>query len=1032
MVPDPGPERRLLALIDRALELPSTEREGFLRVECGSDAGLFEAAKALLAACHEVEAADAGHPADLMQGIETALAERYRLLRPIGRGGNAVVYLAHELHHNREVALKVIYPGVSDPGRRRRFLREIAIIAGLRHPFIVPLLDSGAAGETLYYVMPYVEGESLRQRLDREGPLPQREVLAIAHDVGEALGKAHAAGIVHRDIKPQNILLSGGHALVADFGVALALEGGAVEQATPQGVVVGTPAYMSPEQAGGSNEVNGRSDVYALGCVIYEMLTGEVPYPADTPRGVIAKHLQAPIPDVAMLRPGLSDGLSAVIQRAMAKVPADRFSTVGELVEALTREAGRTDPVRPAKKSARNALVGGAILLAVGGAGAALLLARSPGSPVVPMLAVGTIRQVAARDSAELSPMADLLATSLSQLPSMQVLSSARLIEIEQSLTRDGTKPGAAEVARRARATELLEGTVYRRGGDSLVLELRQTDLKTGRLLHGYRVAAGDVFTLVDRATAEIARAADVARPARGIAEVTTGSLVALRMYQEGLRSYYGSDMLAARRLFQSAVDEDSTFAMAMWYLGRVKSAMGLPDADDFLAALRLASRASDRERLLITADILRRDSRTASVAVAESLVARYPSDPDGYWTLGVAVAAASDYTRGLEALRRAIALDSSLEVRPGTWCRVCDAYANLTGTYLWMDSILAAVNVAEEFVHRDPESPAAWGNLSNILWEADDSVGATNAESQFFRLFPGARRSGISPATLSQIKRGEYDQATQTLLGLARSNDQVRTDARWYGLIALRNQGRLRDALRIARGNLPPGDPWWGFDPEPDRVNASIIELEQGKPDSCITQMKAEPEQPHIKQRGLLWPGQAARETAWAFGRLAMCQASVGDTSDFAMIADTLRQLGFISNYGRDRRLHHYVRGLLWKARGKPEQAVAEFQAAISSPNFGFTRINYELGQLLLQLGRPGDAVAILQPALRGALDASNLYLSRTEIHELLAKAWDSAGQADSARVHWAEVERAWRGADPQFRARWEVAKNRVRRDTR
>jgi tetratricopeptide (TPR) repeat protein len=374
------------------------------------------------------------------------------------------------------------------------------------------------------------------------------------------------------------------------------------------------------------------------------------------------------------------------------------------------------------------------------------------------------------------------------------------------------------------------------------------------------------------------------------------------------------------------------------------------------------------------------------------------------------------------------IALDSSLQLPAGPACRVCDAYEILIRTYLWMDSGSNALATAEEYTRRIPDSPRTWSSLMAVAWATSDSLRATQAETEFFRLIPGARRSGISEVALYQIARGNYGSAEVQLLAQARADDQLQGDARWYIMTALRNQGRLREALRLAQGNLPRSDPWWGLDPRPDQLNSAIIEYEQGNPASCIRFMESAPQQTSHKQLAADWPGQAAREEAWALARLVMCRASQGDTLDFTAIADTLERLGAISNYGRDRRLHHYVRGLLWKARRKPAQAVVELQAAISSPNFGFTRINYELGQLLLQLGRPGDAVAILQPALRGALDASNLYLSRTEIHELLAKAWDSAGRADSARVHWAEVERSWRGADPQFHARWEVARAKSR----
>lgn len=1022
MTPDLGSERRLLALIDRALELPAPERELFLRQECGSDAGLFEAAQALLAACREVEESDAGHPPELMGAINQALADRYHLLRPIGRGGNAVVYLARETHHQREVAIKVIYPGVPDAGRRRRFLREISIVAGLRHPFIVPLLDSGEAAEQLYYVMPYMAGESLRERLDREGPLPEADAIAIAHDVGEALDQAHTAGIVHRDITPQNILLSGGHALVADFGVALALESDANDRVTSEGTVVGTPGYMSPEQASGSSEVDGRSDVYALGCVLYEMLTGEIPYPGDTPRAIIAKHLQAPVPDVSVLRPQSSPGIPSALKRAMAKVPADRFQSAGKLVASLTRASGRTGQL-PARKPDRLLLVSTIGIVLAGMIGGAFLLTRSPGAPVIPVLAVGTINQVPARDSGELSPLSDLLATSIARLPALQVLSNARLIEVEQSLVRGGSRPSASEVARRAQATQLLDGTVYRRGADSLVLELHQTDLKTGRLLHGYRVEAADVFALVDRATAEIARAADVARPAQGIADVTTGSLIALRLYQEGLQTYYASDYAAARRFFAAAVAEDSTFAMAMWYLGRADQAMLDPVGRlHFLAALRLASGASERERLLITADVMRADLRSTAVAIAETLASRYPSDPEGLLMLGLSQASSSN-SNAVATIRRAMALDSAVPAGRGRACRPCDSYRALTYAYAWEDSLPAAFATAWDFVRLLPNETTAWTMLSEVANLLGDTLTIDSAQRTFERLTGRTPGVGIDGRLTGKIVRGDYLSADTALLALGAVSNELRSDLRWYLTISLRNQGRLDAAIALSReGTLPAGgaDRTWRM--PVDSILLSIALFERGDPGFCrrLYRGLATKENPELRD----WPGTAARERTWALTRLAMCRAAYGDTTGFARLADSLKTIGANSLYGRDQRVHHYVRGLLWKARGKPEQAVAEFQAAISSPNFGFTRINYELGGLLLQLGRPGDAVAILQPALRGALDASNLYITRTELHELLAKAWEAAGNADSARAHWRAVERSWRGADPQFRARYEVAR--------
>jgi eukaryotic-like serine/threonine-protein kinase len=269
--------------------------------------------------------------------LQDALGDRYRIMREIGRGGMAVVYLADDPKHSRRVALKVLDRDVGESVGAARFLREIEIAAGLSHPRIVPLLDSGTAGEDLYYVMPYVEGESLAARLAREGPLPIDEAVEIAWQVATALSYAHERGVVHRDIKPDNILLSGSEALVADFGVARALTAAGAPTLTRSGLMVGTPLYMSPEQAAGSGEADARSDSYALGLVLYEMLAGEPPFAARTAQAVTARKLSETAPDVRVARESTPPALAEVVRKALQRVPADRFRTADELAGALRR-----------------------------------------------------------------------------------------------------------------------------------------------------------------------------------------------------------------------------------------------------------------------------------------------------------------------------------------------------------------------------------------------------------------------------------------------------------------------------------------------------------------------------------------------------------------------------------------------------------------------------------------------------------------------------------------------------------------------
>src|SRR6059058_4182476 len=262
--------------------------------------------------------------------LQAALADRYVVERELGHGGMATVYLARDLRHGRPVAIKVLRPEIAAALGPERFLREIELAARLTHPHILPLHDSGAAEGSLYYVMPYVEGETLRDRLEREGQLPLEDALRITREVASALSYAHDHDVVHRDIKPENILLSGGEAVVADFGIARAITQAAGSKLTETGIPIGTPAYMSPEQASGGGPIDGRSDVYSLACVLYEMLVGEPPYTGPSAQVVIAKRFTDPVPSVRRLRETLSLPIEAAVSKALANTPADRFLTPAE------------------------------------------------------------------------------------------------------------------------------------------------------------------------------------------------------------------------------------------------------------------------------------------------------------------------------------------------------------------------------------------------------------------------------------------------------------------------------------------------------------------------------------------------------------------------------------------------------------------------------------------------------------------------------------------------------------------------------
>jgi len=272
---------------------------------------------------------------DDLQLLRETLAPRYILAEEIGRGGMATVFRARDVKHERDVAVKVLDPSLGSAIGLERFQREIAIAAALQHPNIVPLYDSGGSGSVLFFIMPLVSGESLRQRMRRETQLSLPDAIAIVRDVSAALTYAHSVGVVHRDIKPENILLSGGKAMVTDFGIARAVNSAGDQVLTELGVALGTPAYMSPEQAGGSEFVDGRADTYALGCVLFEMLAGEPPFSGRTAQALLARHLHERPPSLQVVRPTVSEGMQLAVEKALAKVPADRFTSATAFADAL-------------------------------------------------------------------------------------------------------------------------------------------------------------------------------------------------------------------------------------------------------------------------------------------------------------------------------------------------------------------------------------------------------------------------------------------------------------------------------------------------------------------------------------------------------------------------------------------------------------------------------------------------------------------------------------------------------------------------
>jgi serine/threonine-protein kinase len=411
---------------------------------------------------------------DVFQRLKAALSDRYTIAREIGAGGMAVVYLAEDLKHKRKVAIKVLRPELAATLGSERFLREIEIAAKLSHPHILPLFDSGTASpgdggsEFMYYVMPFVEGESLRDRVERDGSLEVGDAVRIADQVASALTYAHQRGVVHRDIKPENILMTGDQAIVADFGIARAVEVAGGERLTGTGLALGTPAYMSPEQASGSEDIDSRTDVYALGCVVFEMVGGRPPFEGATPMALLAKHMADTVPSLRTSDPRIPLFVERAVERALAKAPEDRFASASAFVQALT-SGTVVARVRP-RHFRRNALVGAAFVVV---AVAAFWIARVTGTPGVRALAVLPLTNLSG-DTAQVYFVEGVHEALISELAQTGVTVIAR----GSVLQYRNHQRTLREIARELEVDAVLEGGVFR-DGDSVEIETRLIDVNS-------------------------------------------------------------------------------------------------------------------------------------------------------------------------------------------------------------------------------------------------------------------------------------------------------------------------------------------------------------------------------------------------------------------------------------------------------------------------------------------------------------------------------------------------------------------------
>jgi eukaryotic-like serine/threonine-protein kinase len=465
---------------------------------------------------------------DQLDRLGAALAGRYTIERELGKGGMATVYLADDVKHHRQVAIKVLRPELGSLLGPDRFTREIRVAAALNHPHILPLYESGDADGLLFYVMPYIRGESLRQKLARERQLPIEEATGILRQVAAALDHAHALGLIHRDIKPENILLHEGEAMVADFGIALVAGAAPGERLTATGLMVGTPQYMSPEQAAGDPSVDARSDVYSLGCVLYELLAGEPPYTGATAQMVIAKRFTDPVPRIRRLRPAVPPAVEQALMTALARVPADRFASAGAFANALTgRTGGRAGP---------------------------------PSVAVLPFLNLSADPE----NEFFTDGITEDVIAQLSKIRSIKVISRTSVMPFRQR------EQSLREIAATLDVATLLEGSV-RRVGDRVRIVAQLIDAEADRHLwtETYDRQLTDIFAIQTDVALQIAAAlkAELSLDERSrIHRKPTDDLNAYRLYLQGRHCYTRYTEENIRKgidYFRQAVAADPAYALA-------------------------------------------------------------------------------------------------------------------------------------------------------------------------------------------------------------------------------------------------------------------------------------------------------------------------------------------------------------------------------------------------------------------------------------------------------------------------------------
>jgi tetratricopeptide (TPR) repeat protein/TolB-like protein len=1051
----PSPERwsEIEPVLDRLLEFAPEQRREVLAATCSGDPALHDDVERVLQAAERAEAF-LGDSAAAYASSLLVRVSRYRLLAPgqrigpyliereLGQGGMATVYLARDTKHNRVVALKVLRPELSATLGVERFVRETAIAARLNHPHILPLFDSGSFNDgsgdpLLYFGMPYVEGRSLRDYLRETSPLPVASAVAIARQVAEALDHAHKHGIVHRDIKPENVLLAGEHAFVADFGIALALDVGGTDRLTNTGLVVGTPAYMSPEQAT-TDRLDGRSDLYSLGCMLYEMLAGDPPFIGSTARAVLAQHGTATVPSLRARRPSVPAALERVIVRSLEKTPEDRFPNARGFADALA--AAPTTPSwrdRVALSRRGRHMLVALGLFALTALGTLVPYFRARGVPpkgsavsrttvaVLPFVYGGSQEFAYLGES-----MVDLLSIDLNGAGEVHAVApNAALVQLGRSHPDSLIPSQARGMAARLGAGSYIRGSVVETDGHLRISARVQSGESTnGREPVVVSGPASQLQHLVDtlsaRLIAQVTGGSVTAVPR--LARLTTDSSTALRAYLDGERYLRAGEIDSSLQALTLAVRIDSSFALADYHRASVALLTGPPSLPIEAAdrALRHSSRLGHTDRQLVEAMVAALHNRLAEAErMYRTILSAHPENFEAAAYLGQLIIHSGDV--GDRRLRR-----SWLDARE------------------WFERALAI----------DPTYGAALAPLTDIAARERRLGELDSLTNRMLRIDPHSRTS----PWFRWYLQGQRDIAFGDTAGIERFVAAIRNspdEARPFAAYAVYTTGDLQAGRTIWRLFTEPPHSRGvrvlsyltlaKMEVMSGRWSAAKVELDSAAALDPATALEhrvllalwpllrvPRPELVALRDSLLRWkavpgpPNQTSvsgdHASAHPYLRpylLGLLDVRLGDYPDARTRAEELaRRAGtsyapaFVGDLGRA------VRAEVARAQGRPGEALqilenlefwshSDLDAQGDSPFFTREREQFTRAELLHALGRDTEAIEVYRAL------ADDLFHSGAPAHFRLAEIYRQGGDRVQSAAHYAKFAELWKDCDPELR---------------